>query len=157
MGAGCVVRPLSTGCPALHFNSRGIARLKEQAEIRGRPDPFEVRDSDPLCVLHVSHTVCAAPLALMLGVCVPRATSPAVHDLTHRPRHVAACGAQGKPKVWYASIMNNDTSVWKLNLVARVIRGMPVDNAITQVCTTTTAHRTNANGCARGCVCAVSM
>eukprot|EP00036_Acanthoecidae_sp_10tr_P009628 CAMPEP_0182926714 /NCGR_PEP_ID=MMETSP0105_2-20130417/12225_1 /TAXON_ID=81532 ORGANISM="Acanthoeca-like sp., Strain 10tr" /NCGR_SAMPLE_ID=MMETSP0105_2 /ASSEMBLY_ACC=CAM_ASM_000205 /LENGTH=227 /DNA_ID=CAMNT_0025064617 /DNA_START=21 /DNA_END=701 /DNA_ORIENTATION=- len=40
---------------------------------------------------------------------------------------------EGKPRMWYAKIRNNDTSVWKLNLVAKLVRGMSVDNAITQM------------------------
>jgi hypothetical protein len=45
---------------------------------------------------------------------------------------------QGLPLVWHASIKNTDTSVWKLNLVAKLIRGMTVEDAIKQV---STSHR----------------
>lgn len=118
IGAGCVVRPLSTGCAALHFNSKGIARLKEQAALRGRPDPFEVRYHDT--VAHLT--------SLGAALSVAHLAHPHPHAQHHR------CDTQGKPRVWYATTQNNDTSAWKLNLVARVVRGLPVDNAITQVC-----------------------
>eukprot|EP00038_Savillea_parva_P008774 m.179119 g.179119 ORF g.179119 m.179119 type:complete len:210 (+) comp14683_c0_seq1:25-654(+) len=77
---GGAARPMAMTSPPPHFNSKAMARAQEQAELRGRPDPFE-----------------------------------------------------GNARVWHAAIRNNDTSVWKLNLVSRLVRGMAVDDAIAQM------------------------
>lgn len=52
-------------------------------------------------------------------------------------RHAKAVGRpdpfEGQPAAFYAQIRNNATSTWKLNLVARVVRGMTINDAINQM------------------------
>lgn len=46
-GAGAAVRSMASATTAPHFNTKAINRAKEQAALRGRPDPFEVASLAP--------------------------------------------------------------------------------------------------------------